>query len=465
MRPSHSLRSVLSLLALSALAMVATAYLSRSSAAPPAVPDRHDAPVPLDEAVERTLAAGTARLDADLTTRGSTMHLTGVTSLTSDDGDLTFEVAGEGRLGTVGVRTVAGRNWIRVDERWVDAGAGPGFGDLPSGWGDYIAGWRPRARRPTYPAGPPSMAPRPRSGSTPAAASPGSSSRSTAIASTSASPTSAWPSTSRCRRRRSVRLVERATIDLSEPRERLPIALADLHGAMSVGAPLDLQVVHGDHEGPGLPGDDLDGARYFAAWSAPALSDVVTGAGFTVESIEVEGDVVRLRATRARTLADTVGPGMRLLVCGLNPSIYSADRGVGYARPGNRFWKAVVAAGLVAAERALRPAEVLHADGIGITDLCKRATVASRELSPGEYRDGAARVERLVCWLRPGAVVFVGLEGWRTAVDRHAVPGVQPQPFGGRPAYVLPSTSGLNAHSRLEDLVRHFLEAARLSEP
>lgn len=247
-------------------------------------------------------------------------------------------------------------------------------------------------------------------------------------------------------------------------RERLPMALADLHGALNVGAPLDLQVVQGDHEGPGLPGDDL-AERYFAAWSAPALTDVVTGAGFTVEATEVDGDVVRVRAIRARTLADTVGAGMRLLICGLNPSIYSADRGVGYARPGNRFWKAVVAAELVGADRAMRPASVLHADGIGITDLCKRATVASAELSPDEYREGAARVERLVRWLQPGAVVFVGLEGWRAAIDRRAVAGVQPAPFGGRPAYVLPSTSGLNAHSRMDDLVAHFRAASRLSGP
>jgi double-stranded uracil-DNA glycosylase len=247
------------------------------------------------------------------------------------------------------------------------------------------------------------------------------------------------------------------------PRFRLPMALADLHGALAVGAPLDLQVVHGDHEGPGLPGDDLDGGRFFAAWTAPALTDVVTGAGFEVEDAEVDGEVVRIGATRAHTLADTVGPGMRLLICGLNPSIYSADRGVGYARPGNRFWKAVVAAGLVGAERARRPAAVLHHDGIGITDLCKRATVASAELAPEEYRAGAARVERLVRWLQPGAVVFVGLEGWRAARDRKAVAGVQREPFGGRPAYVLPSTSGLNAHSRFDDLVAHFHQAAALA--
>ena len=245
------------------------------------------------------------------------------------------------------------------------------------------------------------------------------------------------------------------------PRVRVPMALADLHGALDVGSPIDVQVLHGAYEGAAYPPDDI-GGRYFGAWTATGWHDVLVGAGFEVHDVEVDGDVVRARGVRARSLADTVGEGMRLLVCGLNPSIYSADRGVGYARPGNRFWPAAVAAGIVS--RPLDGRHALDAHGVGITDLCKRATVASAELSADEYRTGAARVERLVRWLRPGAVCFVGLEGWRTAIDRKAVAGVQPEGFGGRPAYVLPSTSGLNAHSRLDDLTAHLRAAAGLAD-
>ena len=36
---------------------------------------------------------------------------------------------------------------------------------------------------------------------------------------------------------------------------------------------------------------------------------------------------LRVRARRGRTLADRVGPGMRLLLCGLNPSLYAAVLG------------------------------------------------------------------------------------------------------------------------------------------
>jgi TDG/mug DNA glycosylase family protein len=242
------------------------------------------------------------------------------------------------------------------------------------------------------------------------------------------------------------------------PRTAVPMALADLHRAIEVGGLLDIQVLHGDHHGHDLPDDDI-GGRFFAGWREQELRDVLVGAGFDVESVTVVEDdgVIRASCVRARTLADTVGPGMRVLVCGLNPSIYSADLGVGYARPSNRFWRAATAAGLVTA--SLDPWHALLRDRVGITDLCKRATVSSAELSHEEYVEGAARVRRLVEWLQPGVVLFVGLEGWRAAIDRRALPGLQPSPFGGRPAYVMPSTSGANARSSMASHVAHMRAA------
>ena len=152
---------------------------------------------------------------------------------------------------------------------------------------------------------------------------------------------------------------------------------------------------------------------------------------------------------------------MRLLVCGLNPSLYAADAGVGFARPGNRFWPAMLAAGLATVDRS--PDHLLRDHGIGMTDLVKRATVAADELSAAEYRAGLARVERLAAWLRPAAVCFVGLAGWRAAVDRRAVPGTQPGGLAGVPVYLMPSTSGLNAAYPLASLVDDLRAAAGLA--
>ncbi len=97
-----------------------------------------------------------------------------------------------------------------------------------------------------------------------------------------------------------------------------------------------------------------------------------------------------------------------------------------------------------------------------MTDLVKRATPRADALTRDEYRAGLARVERLVEWLRPGAVCFVGLAGWRAAVDRKATVGVQARGIGGRPAYVMPSTSGLNARVPPAELADHLRAAFAL---
>lgn len=251
---------------------------------------------------------------------------------------------------------------------------------------------------------------------------------------------------------------------LHVPRTRLPWALAELHAALAVGAPVYLTMRQGESEGE-IPHDDFPG-RFFAEWRADALADVIVGAGFTIDDLTDDhtdrGEWLNVRATRARTLPDSVDSSMRILVVGLNPSEYSADAGVGFARPGNRFWPAALAAGLVSVARD--PRDALQRHGVGMSDLVKRATPGAAALTTAEYRAGAARIERLVTWLRPGAVCFLGLAGWRAAVDRKAEAGPQRIPLGGVPTYVMPNTSGANAHTLLAEFVEHLQAAARLAD-
>ncbi len=224
--------------------------------------------------------------------------------------------------------------------------------------------------------------------------------------------------------------------------DAVPVLLAEHHGCLDVGDPVALTLPR-------------------TRWPRQRVLDVVHGAGFDVAGIRTRGGRWTVRAVRAHTLADTVDGAMRVLVCGLNPSVYSADAGVGFARPGNRFWPAAVAAGLVT-----RPRDAVHAlvhHHVGMTDLVKRATPRADALQPDEYRRGLVRVTALVSWLAPGAVVFVGLAGFRAAVDRHATPGPRGE-LGGRPLYLMPSTSGLNARSRPADLAEHLRAAARLAD-
>ena len=55
---------------------------------------------------------------------------------------------------------------------------------------------------------------------------------------------------------------------------------------------------------------------------------------------------------------------------------------------------------------------------------------------------------------------MVGVTAYRTAFGRpRAAMGLQPEPLGGRPVWILPNPSGLNAHYTPADFARAYAEA------
>jgi TDG/mug DNA glycosylase family protein len=161
----------------------------------------------------------------------------------------------------------------------------------------------------------------------------------------------------------------------------------------------------------------------------------------------------------AKPLRDVIAPGLDVLFCGINPSLMSAERGHHFARPGNRFWPALRGSGFT--PRLLSPDEdaLLPSLGLGITNLVDRPTRAADELSADELRAGFRALGDLAREYEPGVVAVVGLSAWRVAHGRpKAGIGLQPEIVGGRPAWVVPNPSGLNAHYQLPDLVRLYGE-------
>ena len=160
------------------------------------------------------------------------------------------------------------------------------------------------------------------------------------------------------------------------------------------------------------------------------------------------------------TVPDVIAPGLRLLFVGINPGLYSGAVGHHFARPGNRFWKVLHAAGITG--RVLSPFEEheLLDHGVGITNLVERATATANKLADAELRSGADRLARKVRRHRPGMVAFLGLTSYRTAfARRHAVIGPQEDDVGGARAWLLPNPSGLNAHYLPPQLAELFREA------
>jgi TDG/mug DNA glycosylase family protein len=164
-------------------------------------------------------------------------------------------------------------------------------------------------------------------------------------------------------------------------------------------------------------------------------------------------------AAYGRTVPDVIGPGLRVLFCGINPSLYSAAVSHHFARPGNRFWPSLYAAGFT--DRLFSPFEdqLLLADGFGLTNLVRRATASADELTAEELVAGARALVRKVRRYRPRAVAFLGVTAYRTAFGRaRAALGRQAEAVTGALAWVLPNPSGLNAHYQLRDLARVYAE-------
>jgi TDG/mug DNA glycosylase family protein len=159
-------------------------------------------------------------------------------------------------------------------------------------------------------------------------------------------------------------------------------------------------------------------------------------------------------------LGPLLAPGLRVLFVGINPSLRSWEAGHHFARPGNRFWPALHAAGFTPRRFAPEEDGELLALGIGITNLVARPTRAAAELDAAELRAGAAELERVVAELAPRLVAMVGVTAYRTAFGRpRAALGLQEELVGGRPVWVLPNTSGLNAHFTPAGFARAFAEA------
>jgi TDG/mug DNA glycosylase family protein len=172
-----------------------------------------------------------------------------------------------------------------------------------------------------------------------------------------------------------------------------------------------------------------------------------------------------LEAAYGALVPDVVGPGLSVLLCGINPSLWSGAVGLHFANPSNRLWPTLLASGWT--PRRLEPAETALAlsCGLGITNLVGRATARADELTDDEVRAGLPLVEVLAARWRPAYVAFLGLTTYRIATgDRGAVVGEQPRELGGSRVWLLPNPSGLNASWQLPRLAAAYRDL-RLATP
>jgi TDG/mug DNA glycosylase family protein len=136
--------------------------------------------------------------------------------------------------------------------------------------------------------------------------------------------------------------------------------------------------------------------------------------------------------------------------------------GLHFARPGNRFWRALHESGFT--DRLLSPHEgrELLKRRIGVTNLVNRATASADELDLGDLQRGARRIEAKVRRYRPKVVAFVGMGAYRVAFGRpRAGAGRQAERLAGAAIWVLPNPSGRTAGYQMPALARAFRELRR----
>ncbi|TDT31179.1 mismatch-specific DNA-glycosylase [Naumannella halotolerans] len=177
---------------------------------------------------------------------------------------------------------------------------------------------------------------------------------------------------------------------------------------------------------------------------------------------------VAVRQVPRLAVPDLIGPGCRLLFAGINPGLWSARTGAHFARPGNRFWPALYAAGIT--DRLLDMSEgesavdrdYLISRGIGITNVVRRPSARADELSTAEFRAGGERLRRFVTRHHPAVIAFAGIGAYRTAMGKpKARTGEQPESWGRTRVWVVPNPSGLNAHETVQSLAAAYAQAAR----
>ena len=169
-----------------------------------------------------------------------------------------------------------------------------------------------------------------------------------------------------------------------------------------------------------------------------------------------------LAAAADRTLADVIGPDLRVLFCGINPGLYSAATGWHFGRPGNRFWPALHRSGFTPTQLHPSAQASLVGLGLGITNIVPRASARADELSVAELVAGAAGLADKAALFRPRWVAVLGVTAYRTAfARRRAVLGPQEETLGPARLWILPNPSGLNAHFDLDKLTTEFTRLRR----
>src|ERR1700677_2382900 len=163
-----------------------------------------------------------------------------------------------------------------------------------------------------------------------------------------------------------------------------------------------------------------------------------------------------------RTLPDYLRKGMRMILVGANPGDRSARVGHYYAGRGNQFWPIMYESGVIPEPLSYEDDRRILEFGIGMTDLVKRPTRAVEEIERQEFAEGRVLLPQKLEDLKPRVVAFNGKMVYEKFTGRPCKLGLQKERLYGAQAFVLPSTSGLNAGTERGVKTRYCKKLAAL---
>jgi TDG/mug DNA glycosylase family protein len=177
------------------------------------------------------------------------------------------------------------------------------------------------------------------------------------------------------------------------------------------------------------------------------------------------------------TLPDLLRPGLQLVFVGINPSVYSVQRGHYFVRSTSRFWPAFSRSKLSQPVRMALGREMLRFEddvrlldfGFGFTDVVKTPSSNAASLKPSDYALWSPRLLERLATYGASMVCFQGVTGYRAfaryALDSPKEPtplGLQQRQLGKARIFLAPNPSPANSHFRLEDQARLYDELSDL---
>lgn len=163
-----------------------------------------------------------------------------------------------------------------------------------------------------------------------------------------------------------------------------------------------------------------------------------------------------------QALPDILGPGLKVVFCGINPGADAAAAGHHFLGRGNRFWPVLHLAGFTPHLVAPQDDCSALAFGLGLTAAVGRPTRRADQVLTTEFAASAAALLQKLELYRPQCIAFLGKAAYLGMTGkRDANWGEQAERFGPALAWILPNPSGLNRGYSKEQLVAAYAQLQR----